>query len=500
MSGHLGDLSQVQQQALTGFRARLDPEAKVDDYTCLRFLRARDFDVEASSAMFANFAAWRKREKIDKILEKIPPKYDLYCKFIPHKSHGFDKQGRPLYIEKVGSIDWPTVVNYLTNDELLYIHVWQFELAARKAEESSRKLGKQVETFTSIIDLTDLNLGHRKGLDYTRAFSTLDQLYYPERMGRLFIVNAPRLFPFFWNICKKWIHPNTAAKIEVLGADFAEKLLEYIPADTLPEEYGGTCRCGEKDGKSTGGQCVPVHNVSKLAEAVSAGNAEFDSPYHHDQAIDSRQTWDIKITAGDATNGCLVEWSWNCLSNDIQFSVECIPIGPSRARGDTKGDMLQRESEKKKWRLRKKKTRCPEEDEMEQKFALGEAFFIRPPKRMEHNRSRFRAPVGCTFIFKFDNSYSWLKSKSLRYLVRSETVMAEAYDEDEEVESAGEQSKRGSIVLSPSSSSSLSPTSATPTSVSSSPASPSSPSLSPSSPSNSPSSPSSTSAGAIAAH
>mmetsp|Transcript_0 Transcript_0/g.1 ORF Transcript_0/g.1 Transcript_0/m.1 type:complete len:98 (-) Transcript_0:209-502(-) len=81
------------------------------------------------------------------------------------------------------------------------------------------------------------------GLDFIRRIAKIDSDYYPETMGKLFIVNAPRLFGFFWGICKAWVDPKTAKKVEVLGSGAIgyEKLQTFIPASSLPSEYGGTC-------------------------------------------------------------------------------------------------------------------------------------------------------------------------------------------------------------------------------------------------------------------
>lgn len=60
MSGYLEDLSVAQQQTLTEFKEKILAEFPVyfpsrNDRECLRFLRARKFDLEKSLLMYRNF-------------------------------------------------------------------------------------------------------------------------------------------------------------------------------------------------------------------------------------------------------------------------------------------------------------------------------------------------------------------------------------------------------------------------------------------------------------
>ena len=44
----------------------------------------------------------------------------------------------------------------------------------------------------------------------------LGQVYYPESLHRMYIVNTPLFFRGIWKIVTAWIHPDTCAKIVVL--------------------------------------------------------------------------------------------------------------------------------------------------------------------------------------------------------------------------------------------------------------------------------------------
>ena len=58
------------------------------------------------------------------------------------------------------------------------------------------------------------------GLTLYRAIAELDQKYYPERLGKLFVVNAPFMFVKIWALAKKWLDPGMLEKVHICDKDF----------------------------------------------------------------------------------------------------------------------------------------------------------------------------------------------------------------------------------------------------------------------------------------
>lgn len=134
-----------------------------------------------------------------------------------------------------------TILNTFNDDEIFWAHIWAQENQARRAKESGDKLGRVVETYTNIMDLKGADSSQRppvslpslhpylllcvhsprpglraqevhalhaahhrdrpvRSLPVLSGFqavlivvrtSAARRKYYPERMGRLYIVNAP---------------------------------------------------------------------------------------------------------------------------------------------------------------------------------------------------------------------------------------------------------------------------------------------------------------------
>ena len=60
---------------------------------------------------------------------------------------------------------------------------------------------------------------------------------YPERLYRIYIINAEFMLRVMWNIAVKFIDKRTIEKVVILNQD---ELVNHIDKDQLLKEYGGT--------------------------------------------------------------------------------------------------------------------------------------------------------------------------------------------------------------------------------------------------------------------
>jgi hypothetical protein len=85
-----------------------------------------------------------------------------------------------------------------------------------------------------------------------KVLADLLQNIYPERFGKLYIVNAPVFFNAAWAIIKVWLDKRIIEKVQVLGSDYAKVLNKDIDHHQFPDFLGGSCTCSHLDGG-----CVP---------------------------------------------------------------------------------------------------------------------------------------------------------------------------------------------------------------------------------------------------
>ncbi|XP_011083650.1 phosphatidylinositol/phosphatidylcholine transfer protein SFH6 isoform X2 [Sesamum indicum] len=228
------------------------PERFDDYHVMLRFLKARKFRIEAAKVMWANMLQWRKDFGADTIMEDLDFKeLNEVQQYYPHGYHGVDKDGRPVYIERLGMIDLDMLLQITTVDRFVRYQVQEFERTlASRFPACSVVANRHIDSSTTILDVQGLgimSLG-RPVIDFIKLVQKIDNDNYPETLHRMFIINAGPGFRLIWNTVKPLLDPDTTSKIQVLGSKYQGKLLEAIDESELPEFLGGCCTCAIEGG------------------------------------------------------------------------------------------------------------------------------------------------------------------------------------------------------------------------------------------------------------
>ncbi|KAK7291510.1 hypothetical protein RIF29_06713 [Crotalaria pallida] len=228
--GELKDSTETEITKIRLMRAIVearDPSSKKDDDLMIRrFLRARDLDIEKASTMYLKYLKWRH--------SFVPNGSISLSEVLNDVAHdkmfvqGHDKSGQPISVV-FGARHFQ---NKNGLDEFKRFVVYAFDkLCAR--------MPQGLEKFVFIAELKGWGYSNSDVKGYIGILSIL-QDYYPERLGKLFIVNAPYIFMKVWKIIYPFIDNKTKKKIVfVENKKLKSTLLEDIDESQLPEIYGG---------------------------------------------------------------------------------------------------------------------------------------------------------------------------------------------------------------------------------------------------------------------
>ncbi|KAI4986691.1 hypothetical protein ZWY2020_019321 [Hordeum vulgare] len=207
-----------------------DPAAKEEDDLALRrFLRARDHNIGKASVMLLQYLAWKRVAKPhgsvsdDEVRDEIAK--DRVC------MQGFDRLNRPMaYL--YGARHFPARRD-LDGFKRYVIYV---------LDKICTRLPVGQEKFATVIDMRGWGYANCDIRGYVAALDIM-QSYYPERLGRVFLIHVPYMFMAAWKMVYPFIDDRTRKKfVFVADKDLDSTLRGAIKESQLPEEYGGNLK------------------------------------------------------------------------------------------------------------------------------------------------------------------------------------------------------------------------------------------------------------------
>ncbi|GLG94821.1 SEC14-like protein 2 [Gryllus bimaculatus] len=336
-----------------------------DDFFYLRWLLARDFDVEAAEKMLRDNVyetalkivvefqslKWREEWQVDSLLSWKAP--ESVVNYYPSGLTGYDKEGAPVVVIPFAGLDMWGMLHTVRRSDFIRMTLQKIEYFMMLCEEQTKKHGQQASKVNLIIDMENFNIRQ-----YT---------WRP----------APKIFAFAFSIIKKFMKEYTLRKIQIYKNDpekWQPLLLKVIDADQLPKHYGGTM--------------VDPDGNPKCPSKVNPGGTIPKSLYYKkpDKSATQEKFTKVVVKKGDkiqipfiATDeGSFLKWEFRTEGHDIRFGITYADVD-------------------------------------------GNESVAVPLQRITCFPASETGEIACqspaTYTVTFDNSYSFLRNKTLHYSV-----------------------------------------------------------------------------------
>lgn len=195
---------------------------------------------------------WRRDSEVDTIIDTYEfPERNAIQACYPHGYHGVDKQGRPVYYERLGVLNVTRLFELTTEERMIRHYIQEYELMMKvKFPACSAVAGKKILQGLTIFDMTEGSMSTANSQTYglCKLAAQVGSDYYPEIMGNLFVVNAPMLFSGIWAVVKGFLDEKTRSKIKIVGSSYMTTLEQFMDRKDIPKFLGGDCTCSHVEG------------------------------------------------------------------------------------------------------------------------------------------------------------------------------------------------------------------------------------------------------------
>ncbi|PAA89303.1 hypothetical protein BOX15_Mlig009511g2 [Macrostomum lignano] len=318
----MDDLSPEKQKLFLEFKdqaASLIVKGKFlhEDHFLKKWLIARNWDVSKAVAMFAESEKFKKEMDVDHLLDWEPPEVlkQYYCGGII----GHAKDGSPVKLAAT-NLDMKGLLMACRRQDVIKNRLRECELVVKELEAQTRRLGVWVDKMTIIFDQSHASqMLWGPARDINTYFAKMLESNYPEMLGKMFVVNAPAIFPLLWKLFRPFLAEETKNKIFVLGGDFQKVIAQHIDEDQFPAAYGGTKVDDNGDPMCSGilgPQGLKVPEELYLTEGLVGC----------DDAVEIEIGFNEKKTVGIDVQqpGSLLKYEFSTKGYDIAFGIDLV--------------------------------------------------------------------------------------------------------------------------------------------------------------------------------
>ncbi|KAJ8336792.1 hypothetical protein SKAU_G00380120 [Synaphobranchus kaupii] len=240
---HFGELNDLPDDShfLKPYLLKLRQKAGQEDILCehlalsdnflIRFLRARDFDVDLSLKLLINYHRWRR--ECPEISANLHSSSVLGL--LQNNYHGVlksrDASGSRVLIYRIGQWNPKDFTAY----EVFRVSLITSELIVQETDTQRNGL-------KAIFDLQGWCFAHAFQINASLAkkISAVLTDSFPLKVRGIHLVNEPLLFRPVFAMIRPFLPDKIKQRVHMHGSSFLCSLCQHFPHSILPPEYGGT--------------------------------------------------------------------------------------------------------------------------------------------------------------------------------------------------------------------------------------------------------------------
>jgi hypothetical protein len=100
-------------------------------------------------------------------------------------------------------------------EHLMHSHIYGVEYMMRRMQEMSLARGQRVNGICTILDFEGLGFHHRQCLGVLKVLLDFDKQYYPEYLGKLYIINCPWVGPYLYTAVQVFLDEVTKSRVSL---------------------------------------------------------------------------------------------------------------------------------------------------------------------------------------------------------------------------------------------------------------------------------------------
>ncbi|OQR90598.1 hypothetical protein THRCLA_09263 [Thraustotheca clavata] len=232
---------------------------------CIRLARA--YRAEKKNRMGKTMAEtkkimdWRKQINANELLNTKLDQPELFSQCWPSMISGEDYYGHIVNYERLKDIQLDTFLSNFNLEQVLSHRAKHMERMHAEMNAVSKRVGRRIYKHICIFDLSGVGLKHLSPsvINFLKPIFDLGQIYYPESLFRMYLVNAPFVFWGTWKIISNFIDPETKEKIQIFKnaeSFLVEARKARIPMTSIPKSLGGQSSGRMLDDTFVVGDCI----------------------------------------------------------------------------------------------------------------------------------------------------------------------------------------------------------------------------------------------------